>query len=91
MSRLQGPNVKNLAIHKMSIDAVPSDGGFKHGLAFLMDKDRIINSARASMKWVFEAIDLVRSAPGGELLGDDEAIAGEILKKIEERRALHKS
>lgn len=81
---IQGPNVKKLIAHKMAIDAIPAGGGFAAGLHFLSDKQRIIDGAKAATAWVEQAIATVKSAPDNPY-GDDEAIAGEILRQLEER------
>lgn len=88
----QGPNVKKLIAHKMSIDAIPDGGGFADGIAFLSDKHRIIEGAKAATRWVMEAIAVVRTAaaPNPFKNADDETIAGEILLKVEESKKLRR-
>lgn len=81
----QGPNVKKLIAHKMSIDAIPNGGGLGDGLKFLMDKQRIIAGAKAATEWVNQAISVVKTAPDNPWGDDDEAIAGEILRQVKER------
>jgi hypothetical protein len=83
---MQGPNVKKLICHKISLDAVPAGGGLQSAIEFLSDKDRIISSARSATQWVETAIAAVKVAPGNPFGDDDEAIAGEILRGIEERK-----
>lgn len=82
----QGPNVKRLICHKLSVDAVPAGGGFASAIEFLSDQERIINGARAATDWVQTAIAAVKAAPGNPYGDDDEAIAGEILRQIDERK-----
>jgi hypothetical protein len=81
-------NVNRLIIHKISIDAIPIRGDFMDGIKFLADKDRIIRSTHNAKEWVKLAIDVVRSAaePNEWKEADDEVIAGEILRRIEERK-----
>lgn len=83
-----GPNVKKLILHKMSLDAVPAGGGLAAGVAFLSDPKAMANGWRAAVQWVREAIDVVRSGadPNPWRNADDEAIAGEILSRVEQRR-----
>ncbi len=81
-----GPNVKRLIAHKMSLDAIPPGGGFAAGLDYLLSPD-LGKRAGEAAQWVRQAIDLVKTAPGGDARGDDEAIAGELLRQIEDRRA----
>jgi hypothetical protein len=82
-----GPNVKKLIFHKMSQEAIPKGGGVADGLKFLMDKERIQKSLREAAKWIEEAILSVRSAaePNPLKAADDETIAAEILRRIEEK------
>lgn len=84
---MQGPNVKKLIAHKMSIDAVPANGGFRSAIDFLLDKDRIKRSARDAEEWVQASLLLIRQAaePNPWKEADDEAIAGELLRQIDER------
>ena len=54
------------------------------GINFI--KHGLNEGMRNAAEWVFDAIDAVRSAPGGDKLGDDEAIAGQILKQMEAKK-----
>lgn len=89
MSEILGPNIKKLIIHKISLSAIPPGGGFADGVKFLSDKDRIIKTMRESHSWVKQVIAAVRNAgePNPFKNASDEDIAGEILRKIEEKRA----
>jgi len=79
-------NIRRLAIEKMSLDAVPKGGGLADAIEFLMDKDRILKTAREADRWAKNAVLAVKCAPGGENMGDDEAIAGEILRQLEAKK-----
>lgn len=81
---IQGPNVKKLIVHKMSLDMVPSGGGLPDALAAF---GKIGDHARVATDWVSQAIAAVKAAPGNPYGDDDEAIAGEILRRIEARKA----
>lgn len=93
---MQGPNVRKLIVHKMSLDAIPknSQNGLADGIAFLSDTKRIVESARAAQLWVAQAIDLIRMAKDGDAEGNpnpwressDEDIAGCLLTEIENRK-----
>jgi hypothetical protein len=83
---MQGPNVKRLIVHKMSRDAVPPGGGVGNAIGFLSDPKKIAAGARAATEWVEAAIAAVRAAPGCTFTTDEE-IAGEILRKIAERKS----
>ena len=81
-------NVKRLVAHKMSVDAVPGGGGLVDALKFLSSKEAILSGARAATEWVRLAIAAVRQAgePNPWKDADDEAIAGEILRRIKDRQ-----
>ncbi len=84
----QGPNVKRLIVHKMSVDAVPSGGGVADAVKFLSDATGIVVAARSATVWVESAILVVRQAaePNPWRSADDETIADEILRQIEARK-----
>lgn len=84
---VQGPNVKRLIAHKMSVDAIPKGGGIADALAFLSSPQHIVASAKAATVWVDKVIELIKSAPDNPYGDDDEAIAAEILRRIEERNS----
>lgn len=85
----QGPNVKKLIIRKMVLDAIPPstpDGkGFETGIQFLLNKDRVLKTAKEATAWVEQALAAVKAAKNNPYGDDDELIAGAILKKIEEK------
>lgn len=84
----QGPNVRRLIAHKMSVDAVPKGGGLADAITFLTSPGAIGRAAKEATAWVAEAIRVVRLAvePNPWKQADDETIAGEILRHIEERK-----
>lgn len=84
--RPQGKNVKKLIVRRMSVDAVPSGGGLQSAIDYLMSPSKIAESAKSATKWVFEAIDVVKTAPDNPYGDDDEAIAGAILARLEEKK-----
>ena len=83
--RHQGPNVKKLITCRMAQLAIPDGGGLADGLAFLSSKSRILSTAREATAWVFEALDVVRATSGNPYGDDDEAIAAEILRRVERK------
>lgn len=85
MSDTVGPNVKRLIIHKMAMDAIPDGGGFADGIDFLLS-GKLGESAKSATAWVKEALRVFKTAPDNPFGDDDEAIAGAILQKIEERQ-----
>lgn len=88
---MHGPNVKRLIVHKMSVDAVPNNGGPADAIRFLTTPGAVTQSAKAASAWVEEAIRVVRLAaePNPWKQADDEAIAGELLRQIETRKRDH--
>jgi len=85
MSESIGPNVRRLIAYRMSIDAVPHNGGLSDAIKFLSSKESIVTGARNARDWVKSAIEAVRQAgePNSWKDADDESIAGEILRKVE--------
>lgn len=83
-----GPNVRRLIIEKASIDAIPPGGGFKDGVAFLSDPQKMIAVMKSASTWVIEAIRLVREATGPNQWSksSDEEIAGEILNRLRSKK-----
>lgn len=82
-----GKNEKLLVLKKVSLEAIPDGGTFLDGISFLTDKRRLLGTIRAAKSWTQEVIKEVRSArdPNPWRNSTDEEIAGEILRKIEER------
>jgi len=83
-----GPNFKKLCIHVIARDAIPEGGGILDGVQFLLDRKKIKQSAQGASVWVHHAIEAIRQAPGDNPWrdADDEAICGEILRLIEEKK-----
>ena len=84
----QGPNVKRLIIHKMSTLMIPSGGGLSDGIRALSSSESIGKYAREATEWVEEVLTVVKTAPDNPY-GNDEVIAGEILRQIETRKPGH--
>jgi hypothetical protein len=85
----QGPNVKKLIAHKMSLIMVPPGGGIGSVIGALTKPGNIGAAAKEATEWVGTAIQLVREAaePNPWKTATDEAIAAEILSGIEKRKA----
>jgi hypothetical protein len=83
-----GPNVKKLMIIKTSLTAIPKGGNLTDGINFLSNKQLIIKTMKESCDWVETAIRMVRQAGEPNPFKDksDEDIAGEILRKLEEKK-----
>lgn len=89
-----GPNMKKLVAHKISLDAFPpGTGGDFHenlmrGIDFIRDPKGFVASVKPAQDWAKAAVQAVRNAaePNEWKTADDEAIAGEILKRVDERK-----
>ena len=81
-------NITKLITHKISVDVIPSGGGFAYAFDFLTNKEKIKKTTENARKWVTDKILEVRNAqePNPFKNMTDEEIAGEILKEIEKRR-----
>jgi tRNA G18 (ribose-2'-O)-methylase SpoU len=84
---VQGPNVKKLIAHKMSLIMIsPGCGnGLATAIEALTKPGNLGAVAREATTWVEAAIAAVKAAPDNPY-GDDEAIASEILHQIELRK-----
>ena len=81
-----GPNVKKLIVLFISRGAIPAGGGLADGIEFFRNPERrkdILAQAEAN---AIQAIQVIKSAPDNPYGEDDEAIAGDLLKRIEERK-----
>ena len=77
-----------LIAHKMALDAIPVGGCTVDGIKFLTNRVMMTDSLHRSTKWVKNAILAIRNAaePNQYKNATDEEIAGEILRRIEEKR-----
>lgn len=82
-----GPNVQKLITYRTSQQAIPAGGGLPDAVKFLSSASTIADGVRAATEWVEAAIALVKTSPDNPYGDDDEAIAGEILRQIEEKKA----
>jgi hypothetical protein len=83
-----GPNLKKLAIHKMSLDAIPPGGGLHAGIKFLTEPHAMTDGWHNSIEWCNLSIQAIRDAaePNPWRESSEEEIAGELLRRIEERK-----
>ena len=84
----QGPNVKKLIIHKMSLLMIPpgTKNGLVTGIEAIRKPGNLVSVAREATKWVEEALALVKAAPDNPWGEDDEAIAGVILEEVNKKQ-----
>ena len=81
-----GPNVRRLITVRASYLAIPPNGGLADSIALFTEPGRLAEVSRQAEAWVREALATVKAAPDNPYGADDEAIAGEILRRIEERK-----
>jgi len=88
--KVLGPAVKKLIANKMAMDAIPKGGSVVDGIEFLKDRDRIVKGFRDANDFIQKMIVLVRSAknPNPFKDADDETIAGELLRRINEKKGM---
>ena len=88
MSSDLGPNVRRLVIVTMSRLAIPEGGGIGDGIEFFSNPEKRRRIMAEADAWVKTSIREVREAAGPNPWREatDEAIAGEILRRVEERK-----
>lgn len=84
--RVLGKNVKRLMAYKVSRDAIPDGGGMVAGIAFILDRERMIETSRKALEWVDASIQAIRDTYDNPYGDDEETIAGAILEKIEGKK-----
>lgn len=85
-----GPNVRKLIARRAAAIAIPLGTGSNSiaaGIEFLSDKNKIIAACQQAAAEIEQYISAVKEAPDNEWDDDTEAIAGEILKQVEQRNA----
>lgn len=89
MSTPIGPNAKKLLSYRMAQLAIPD--GTPHPIAAgaraILDPGRFAQLSREAADWVQAAIAVVKTAPDNPYGEDDEAIAGELVRRLEDRIA----
>ncbi len=92
---IQGPNVRKLIAHKMSLLMIPPGckDPFITGIESMLKPNGIGDAAREATRWIETAILAVRKAADPNPWRDapDEDIAAEILRGIEGHKAAAKS
>jgi hypothetical protein len=81
-----GKNVTRLILQFVPREAIPPGGGLADALLFFQDAEhrkQVLDNAEAL---AMRAIELIKSAPDNPYGDDDETIAAEILRQIQERK-----
>jgi hypothetical protein len=83
-----GPNQRKLIAHKAGQDAVPVGGGLEDALRFLTTPGAMAIGWHAAAEWTESALMMIRSAAGPNpwKYAPDEDIAGELLRRLDERK-----
>ncbi len=83
----RSPNVAKLIIKFIALEAIPRGGGIASGIEFFINPEhrkKVLESAESK---AIQSINFIKSAPDNPFGDDDDVIAGELLKRIEERNA----
>jgi hypothetical protein len=80
--------MKKLLMYRLSVIAVPAGGGLTSALTFLTTPGAITKGAREARDWCATAVAAIRAArePNPWKGSTDEEIAGELLRRIEEKK-----
>lgn len=86
---MMGPNVRKLVATRTAQLMVPSGGNIGDALNAIIS-GKTVGLAKEATVWVQAAIAAVKQASDNPYGDDDEAIAGEILRKIEKQEGLRR-
>ena len=81
-----GTNVTKLITQFIAGEAIPAGGGIASAVEFFQNAKRRKQVLEAAETKAIQAIELIKTAPDNPFGNDDELIAGELLKKIAERK-----
>lgn len=81
-----GPLMTKLIVQFVARVAIPEGGTLADGLKFIQDAEYRKGVLEKAESKAVEAVSLVRTAPDNPYGDDNEAIAGAILERLEERR-----
>ena len=80
-----GQNVKRLISMLMAKEAIPDGGGFKDGIDFLLNPERVKASVIKAQQDAMQFIELIKSAKDNPYGDDDEQIAAAIIAEVEKK------
>lgn len=81
-----GTNVTKLITQFIAHEAIPAGGGIASAVEFFQNAERRKQVLTAAETKAIRVIELIKTAPDNPFGNDDELIAGELLKKIAERK-----
>ena len=79
-----GANVTKFITKFIAREAIPSGGGVASAVEFFKNPERRKQVLEAAETKAIQAIAIIKTTPDNPYGNDDELIAGELLKKIEE-------
>jgi hypothetical protein len=77
-------NFDKLVVYKIFLIAVPPDGGLNDALGLFLTPGYLGDVAAQATDWAKAAIAAVKESPDNPYGDDDEAIAGEIMRRVGE-------
>lgn len=82
-----GSKVRALVLYHVSLTAIPpgTTDGLGAGIDFLLKPDALRQAYIAAGRFVRAALDAVKRAPDNPWGDDDEAIAADLVRRIEEK------
>jgi hypothetical protein len=81
-----GPNVNRLIIERLSYLAIPEDGGLADAIRLFTEEGRLLAVYKQAIQDVEHCLAVAKTANPNPYGNDDEAIAAEILRRIQERK-----
>lgn len=81
-----GPNVNRLIVERMSYLAVPKNGGLADVVRLFTEEGRLAAVCKQATADIEHALAVAKTARPNPYGDDDEAIAAEILRRIQERK-----
>lgn len=88
------PAFKRLVLERMAqltVERADKGHGATAGVAKRILDNKIGSDFRDAFEWANAAVRAVRQSPGGEEYKTDEAVAVELMRQIDERKASHSS
>jgi hypothetical protein len=80
-----GPNVTKLIVKFIAREAIPPGGGVADGIEFIRNSERREQVLKIAEFKAIQSLQLIKKSPDNPFGNDDEQIAGELLKMIEEK------
>ena len=82
--QVEGPNVRKLITRRMACYLIPAGQGLAAAIDAIRTPGKLAEAQREASRWVHAAITAVKACPDNPF-PDDEAIAGDILARLNKR------